>query len=162
MICRDGGLGGSFYWVVDLLLSYRDVPDLLSERGIHVDPSTINRQGILQQAQRNCGLYPPATLVTDKAPTYPAIIQSMGVHAYYNEPVKHIDQKWRNNRIESDHAALKRLIKPAKGFQTLRTAKATLLRVEAFRTIKRGDIFKPAIHAGAELRLINHMFGIAA
>jgi IS6 family transposase len=119
-------------------------------------------KAFLKQAQRNCGLYPPATLVTDKAPTYPAIIQSMGVDNYYNEHVKHIDQKWCNNRIESDHAALKRLIKPRKGFQTLRTAKATLLGVEAFRTIKRADIFKPAVHASAELRLINDMFGIAA
>jgi IS6 family transposase len=104
-------------------------------------------KAFLQQAQRNCRLYPPATIVTDKAPTYPTIIQSIGTHAYYNEPVKHINQKWRNNRIESDHAALKWIISPSKGFHSLSTAKATLIGVEAFRIIKRGDIFKPTTHA---------------
>jgi len=81
----------------------------------------------------------------------------MGTHAYFNEPVKHINQKWHNNRIESDHAALKRIV----SFQSLRTAKPTLLGIEAFRTIKRGDLLEPPKNARAELRLVNQMFGIA-
>ena len=52
-------------------------------------------------------------------PTYPAIIRSMHSHAYSGQPVKHIDQKWCNNRIESDHASLKRITDPGKGFLLL-------------------------------------------
>ena len=152
-------------WYCRYPLSYRDVRDLLSERGIHVDPATINRwvvkfgpsishkirkqhyprsmvwhvdetyirvagkwrylwrivdqkgqfvdfrltakrdakaaKAFLKQARSNCGLYPPATIVTDKAPTYPAIINQMENHAYFNRPVEHINRKWRNNRIRS-------------------------------------------------------------
>lgn len=104
----------------------------------------------------------PATIVTDKAPTYPALIQAMELHAYYNEPVRHVDQKWQNNRIESDHAALKSIIGPGKGFQTLRTAKATLLGIEVIRTIKRGDVLEPVPNVRAEIRLVKQMFRIAA
>ena len=86
----------------------------------------------------------------------------MGLHPYYNKPVVHINDKGSNNRIESDHAALKRIISPAKGYQTLRTAKATLFGMEAFRTIKRGDIDQPPLNAAGEVRLVNEMFGLAA
>ncbi len=213
-------------WYCRYPLSYRDVRDLLMERGIHVEPSTINRwvvkfgpviaaetrklhyprsmywhvdetyirvsgkwrylwrivdekgryvdfrlsakrdskaaKAFLNQARRNCGHYPPATIVTDKAPTYPALIQAMGDHAYFNEPVIHIDKKWLNNRIESDHAALKRIVNPGKGFKSLRTAKPTLLAIEAFRTIKRGDLYTPPENPRAEIRIVDQMFGIAA
>jgi IS6 family transposase len=117
-------------------------------------------KAFLKQAQSNCGLYPPATIVTDKAPTYPAIIEAMEDHAYFNQPVKHINTKWCNNRIESDHAALKRIVNPAKGFKTLRSAKATLLAIEAFRTIKRKHVFNPPETPAAEIRLLNECFGI--
>ena len=112
--------------------------------------------------RRNCGLYPSATFVTDKAPTYPALIQAMEEHAYFNQPVEHINRKGCNNRIESDHAALKRIINSCKGFKTLRTAKATLLAIEAVRTIKRGDVFEPVPNVKAAARLVNQFFGIAA
>ncbi|MEP4399545.1 DDE-type integrase/transposase/recombinase, partial [Parasphingorhabdus sp.] len=47
------------------------------------------------------------------------------------------DRKWRNNRIESDHAAMKRLLGYRQSFRSLRTAKATLSGIETIRTIKR-------------------------
>ena len=74
--------------------------------------------------------------------------------------MKHIDVKGCNNRIESDHAAVKRIINPGKGFQSLRTAKATLSAVEAFRTIKRGDVFVHTLNSGTEIELTNEMFGL--
>lgn len=59
-------------------------------------------KAFLKQARSNCGLYPPATIVTDKAPTYPAIINEMDNHAYFNKSVEHINRKWRNNRIAAE------------------------------------------------------------
>ncbi len=213
-------------WYCRYPLSYRDVRDLLCERGIHADPATINRwvikfgpliakktrllryprtmlwhvdetyirvagkwrylwrivdqrgqfvdfrlttkrdskaaKAFMAQAQRDCGLYPPMTIVTDKAPTYPAIIRAMGPHAYSNLPVEHINHKWCNNRIESDHAALKRITDPGKGFKSLRSAKVTLQAVEALRTIKRGHIVEKSTNAAGEVRLMESLFGIAA
>jgi len=119
-------------------------------------------KAFLKAAQEKSGLYPPATIIADKAPTYPAIVKSMGIHAYFNKPVAHICNKGDNNRIESDHAALKRIVAPAKGYQKLHTAKATLQGIEAFRTIKRGDIDESLLDASGEVRLVNEMFGLAA
>jgi len=119
-------------------------------------------KAFLDQACRDCGHYPPMTIVTDKAPTYPAIIRAMADHAYTDQPIKHINQKWRNNRIESDHAALKRITDPGKGFQSLRTSKATLQGIEALRTIKRGHLFHKPTSAAAEVRLLESLFSIAA
>jgi transposase-like protein len=48
--------------------------------------------------------------------------------------------KWRNNLIESDHAAMKRLLGYRQSFRSLRTAKATLSGLETIRTIKHGHI----------------------
>ena len=44
------------------------------------------------------------------------------------------------NRIESDHAALKRQLGYRQSFRSLRTAKSTLRNIEAIRTIKNGHI----------------------
>ena len=91
-----------------------------------------------------------------------AIIRAMDPHAYSDLPVEHINYKGSNNLIESDHATLKRIINPAKGFQTLRTAKPTIQAIEAFRTIKRGDLREQPSNAAAEIRLMKTLFNIAA
>ncbi|MEY8831548.1 DDE-type integrase/transposase/recombinase, partial [Phaeobacter italicus] len=56
------------------------------------------------------------TICTDKAPTYRKVIWDK--NRRYDPPfesITHIDRKWRNNRIESGHAALKRLLGAAFG-----------------------------------------------
>ena len=40
--------------------------------------------------------------------------------------IRHIDKKWRNSLIESDHAAMKRTLGYRQSFRSLRSAKATL------------------------------------
>ena len=50
----------------------------------------------------------------------------MNEFSFPGDEITHINKKGKNNRIESDHASLKRIINPGRGFQTLRTAKATL------------------------------------
>ncbi|WP_255006308.1 transposase [Roseovarius sp. M141] len=56
------------------------------------------------------------------------------------DSIRHIDRKWRNNLIESNHAALKRLLGYRQSFRSRRTAEATLSGIETIRTIKRGHI----------------------
>ncbi len=80
----------------------------------------------------------------------------------FDDPILHIDRKWRNNIIESDHASLKRLTVPGKGFQSLRTAKATLKGIEAIRTIKRGHVHGRTDGIVGEVSFVNELFGLAA
>ncbi len=53
--------------------------------------------------------------------------------------IRHVDRKSLNNRIESDHAALKQRLHPMRGFRTMAGAKAALAGIETFRTIRKGQ-----------------------
>jgi transposase-like protein len=44
--------------------------------------------------------------------------------------------KYLNNRLEGDHGKLKRLIKPPLGFQSMKTAYATIKGFEIMRMIR--------------------------
>nr|WP_223814417.1 transposase [Roseicitreum antarcticum] len=70
-------------------------------------------------------------------PTYRKVIREIN-HRYdpHFDYITHVDRKYLNNRVESDHAALKRLLGYRQSFRSLRCAKATLLGMEAIRTIK--------------------------
>ena len=58
-------------------------------------------------------------------------------------------------RIEADHGALKRLIQPTLGFQSMKTAYATVKGFEVMRMFKKGQftdaIVKGGLRAGGPL-----------
>lgn len=78
------------------------------------------------------------------------------------DSIAHIDRKWRNNRIESDHAALNRLLGYRQSFRSLSSEKQTLRGIEAIRTIKNQHIdnMRPGIQF--EIELDHQMLGIVA
>jgi len=119
-------------------------------------------RAFFRQARETARIYGPMSITTDKAPAYKRILAEMNEFGFPGEEIIHVDKKCQNNRIESDHAALKRLTDPGKGFQSLRTAKATLKGIEAVRMIKRGHVYDPPNGVLGEVRLLNEMFGLAA
>jgi IS6 family transposase len=214
-------------WYLRYPLSYQDVVDLLEERGIAVDRSTVYRwvqkfgpeltkraekhlrrasldwhvdetyirvggkwrylwraidangqmvdfrltarrdakaaKAFLRKAIERVRLHRPVTICTDKAPTYRKVIRDE--NRRYDpqfESITHIDRKWRNNRIESDHAALKRLLGFRQSFRSLQSAKATLSGIETIRTIKRGHIYKKPPGVKGEIAFIRQLFEHAA
>lgn len=53
----------------------------------------------------------PVTIVTDKAPSYRRVIREINCrYDPYFDSIRNIEKKWRNNLIESDHAAMKRIL----------------------------------------------------
>ena len=68
----------------------------------------------------------------------------------------HRKVKYLNNLIESDHGKLKRLIKPTLGFNSMKTAFATIKGFEVMRMFKKGqfDIWKGDQGLTGEIRLI--------
>ena len=76
--------------------------------------------------------------------------------------VEHRTSKYLNNIIEADHGALKRVIRPPRGFQSMKTAYATLKGFEVIRMIRRGHCRLPEPGATGAIRLINKLFGLAA
>lgn len=211
-------------------LSYQDTADLLAERGVNVDRSSIYRwvqkfgpqladgtdrrrrwvsvdwhvdetyvrvggkwrylwraidrhgqmidfrltarrdakaaKAFLRKAIEKVRLHRPVTICTDKAPTYRKVIQDENQR--YDpqfDSITHIDKKWRNNRIESDHTALKRLLGYRQSSRSLRSAKSTLRGIEAIRTIKNHHIdhidhIKPGVLG--EIGFVHEIFGLTA
>ncbi len=74
----------------------------------------------------------------------------------------HRTSKYLNNIIKADHGALKRVIRPTRGFQRMETAYATLKGFEVMRMIRRGHCILPRPGLKGEIRLVSQMFGLAA
>jgi transposase-like protein len=68
-----------------------------------------------------------------------------------------------NNRIESDHGKLKRLIKSMLGFKTMKSANSTITGYEVMRMFKKGQFdFWLKMKSKNEAQFINELFGIYA
>ena len=52
---------------------------------------------------------------------------------------RHRQVKYLNNVIEADHGKLKLLIRPVRGFKTLKTAYATIKGFEVMRALRKGQ-----------------------
>ncbi|WP_264816264.1 transposase [Gluconobacter kondonii] len=78
------------------------------------------------------------------------------------DTVQHRQVKYLNNVIEADHGKLKQLIRPVRGFKTLKTAYATIKGFEVMRAPKKGQakFFQFQDGIMGEVRLIERQFGI--
>ena len=72
--------------------------------------------------------------------------------------------KYFKNRLECDHGKLKRLIQPTLGFQSMKTAYATIKGFEVMLMFKKGQftLWIDAIGGGTEARFINRLFDLYA
>jgi IS6 family transposase len=96
-------------------------------------------RAFLHQERETVRLYQPLTIITDKAQTYAKVIAEINDRPGQEDPLRHLTRKHLNNRIKSDHAALKRLLRPMRGFRDLALAKATLKGIETFRAIRKAE-----------------------
>jgi transposase, IS6 family len=120
-------------------------------------------KAFLNRAIERVRLHRPVSICTDKAPTYRKIIREI-IHRYdpHFDYITHIDKKYRNNRVESDHAALKRLLGYRQSFRSLKCAKATLQGMETIRTIKSGHIQTRQPGVRGEVAFVHQLFGLKA
>jgi transposase-like protein len=213
-------------WYCKYGISYRDLAEMMQERGVAVDPSTIFRwvqryapeiekrirpyrgprsrswrvdetyvrvggkwkylfravdkhgrliafmlsdrrnanaaYRFLRKAIKAMSHYPPSSITTDKLASYPRAILRLQNEGLLPNDVVHRTSKYLNNILEADHGALKRVIRPTRGFQTMRTAAATLTGFEIMRMIRRGHCIGRERRATGEIRLIDQLFGLAA
>jgi IS6 family transposase len=81
----------------------------------------------------------PKKFNTDKAAAYGTAIQELKLEGQLPSKTEHRQVKYLNNRLESDHGKLKRLVKPTLGFKSMKTAYATLKGFEVMRAFKKGQ-----------------------
>ena len=69
-----------------------------------------------------------------------------------------------NNVVEADHGKLKQLIRPVRGFKTLKTAYATIMGFEVMRALRKGQaaIFNLTRDIRGEARIVERAFGTGA
>jgi transposase-like protein len=213
-------------WYCKYGISYRDLAEMMQERGVEVDPSTLFRwvqryapeiekrvrpyQGgrsgswrvdetyvrvggkwkylfravdkhgllidfmltdrrnthaayrFLRKALRMMNDCPPSSITTDKLASYPKAIRRLQKEGLLSNDVEHRTSKYLNNIIEADHGALKRVIRPTRGFQRMKTAYATIKGFEVMRMIRRGHCILPEPGVTGEIRLVNQLFGRTA
>jgi IS6 family transposase len=106
----------------------------------------------------------PLKINTDKAPIYGPAIVDLKNEGKLPEETVHRQVKCLNNVIEADHGKLKQLIKPVRGFKSLKTAYATLKGFEVMHAIRKGQaaLWRYGGDIMGEVRLIERNFGIYA
>ena len=101
-------------------------------------------------------------LNTDKAPTYGAAIAQLKAEGKCPNETKHRQVKYLNNVVEADHGKLKLLIRPMRGFKTLKTAYATIKGFEVMRALRKGqaEMFSLQGRIVDEARIVERAFGV--
>src|SRR3989338_5986372 len=97
---------------------------------------------------------------TDKNPAYNQAIRELKNEGVLPSEVKHLQIKYRNNQMETDHGKLKRLINPVRGFQSMKTAYATIKGFEVMRMFKKGQFNLWMYGNRNEISFINQQFGL--
>jgi IS6 family transposase len=132
--------------------------DICDANGQIVD-FRLTAKTFLNRAIEHVRLLRPIIISSDKAQAYRHTIREIN-HCYdpHFDSIRHINRKWRNNLIASDHAAMKRLLGYRQSFRSLRSAKATLSGIETIRTIKRGHIHHKQPGVESEIQFIHQLF----
>lgn len=102
----------------------------------------------------------PTVINTDKAPTYAAAIKELKQEGKCPKGTQHRQARYLNNTVEADHGKLKRVIRPVRGFKSMRTAYATLKGFEVMRALRKGQValFNLTEDMRGEARLIERAF----
>jgi IS6 family transposase len=116
----------------------------------------------LRNALKTMSDHPPYSITTDRLASYPKAIRRLQDEGLLSKDVEHRTSKYLNNIIEADHGALKRVIRPARGFQRMKTASATIKGFEILRMIRRGHCVLSHQGVAGEVRLVSQLFGLAA
>lgn len=81
--------------------------------------NAIAAKRFFQKLLKRCHDWQPHTINTDKNPAFGVAINKLKLEGKLLDDVVHRQVKYLNNRLESDHGKLKRLIHPARGFQLM-------------------------------------------
>ncbi len=105
----------------------------------------------------------PHIINTDKAPTYAAALAALKKDGRCPEDLQHRQVQCLNIVVEADHGKLKQLIRPVRGFKTLRSAYATLKGFEVMHALRKGQaaMFNITRDVRGEARLVERASGSA-
>ena len=94
----------------------------------------------LKRALANTDNRPPRVFVRDGLRSYPAAIRELQKEGQLHHRCRQRTQRYCNNRIESDHRAVKRRLRAMQGPRTTATAWAVIQGIEAAQMIRKGQV----------------------
>ncbi|SIT41222.1 transposase [Paraburkholderia piptadeniae] len=80
----------------------------------------------------------PGTVTIDKSGANRAALEAL--NAERETPIQIRQVKYLNNRVEQDHRAIKRIIRPMMGFKDFRCARIILSGIEVIHMIRKGQM----------------------
>ncbi len=89
----------------------------------------------------------PVQVTTDRAPVYPRVLDELIFTV-------HDTQQYANNTIEADHGRLKARLRPMRGLNTFRSARALANGHPFVQNIRRGHYEMIATDGPAQRRLL--------
>ena len=106
----------------------------------------------------------PTVINTGKSPTYAGALAELRKEGKCPEGTLHRQVKYLDNVIEADHGKLKQLIRPVRGFKSLKTAYATIKGFEVMRALRKGQAsaFNVTCDTRGEARTVERAFGLGA
>ncbi len=131
----------------------------VDKHGVLIDFMLLDRRNtraahrFLSKAATTMRNWPPSSITTDKCPSYPGAIERLKREGQISEDTRHRTSKCLNNIIEADHGSLKQVIRPTRGFQTMKTATTTIKGLEVMRMIRRGHCLTCKRGVQNEIRL---------
>ena len=149
-------------------LSYRHLEEMLQERGVFVDHSSINRwairflpllEKVFRKLERPVGgsWRMDETHIKVKGAwkyLYRAVDKSGANKAAMNEintgrqnPIVVRQVKYLNNILEQDHRAIKRITRPMLNFKSFRASRNVLAGIELMHMIRKGQFMIAGINA---------------
>lgn len=104
----------------------------------------------------------PRVINVDKNASYPPAIASAQEAGYLPDETHLRQVKYLNNRVESDHRRIKRLINHGLGFRGFWSAHKTIRGYETMHMIRKGQVALPHGSSMEQTRFIEKIFGLAA
>ena len=125
-------------WYLSYPLSYRNIEEMMLERGVEVDHSTLNRWVLkfTPEIEKRCRKYKKATGGSWR------LDETAGINAVNEESGSTIEIrqcKYLNNIVEQDHRRIKRMVDPMMGFKCFKSAKITLGGIEAMAMLTKNQ-----------------------
>ncbi|WDP84198.1 MAG: IS6 family transposase [Desulfobacter sp.] len=139
-------------WYLRYQLSYRNLEEMMQERGLSVDHSTIYRwvQRYAPEMEKRSRKYlrqsndsyriRPRVLSVDGNPAYPPAVKALKEKKLLNKDCILRQNKYLNNIIEQDHRFIKKLVRAGMGFKTFHSAWRTLKGYEIMNMIRKGQV----------------------
>ena len=143
-------------WYLRYALTYRDLVEMMAERGLSVSHTTIMHWVHEYSPKLDKRIRPRLRMTGDSWRVDETYIRVRRVWMYLYRAVD------KNNNVESDHRRIKRLVNHGLGFHSFNTARKTIRGYEAMHMIRKNQICGAENNYLAQTRFINSLFGIAA